>query len=145
MRVQVYATITGDRGLSWCISMTDKTLGNAEKMLEGGVSTLGKGAEGFSKEFMDFLNKYQVIGLAVAFVIGTAATKLVNSTVTDIIMPIIAVLIPGGDWRMAILDIGPLKFPVGDYVGAIIDFVIIALVIFLLVRYIMKGDTTKKI
>lgn len=125
--------------------MVDKTLGDAEKVLGGGVSTLGKGAEGFSKEFMDFLNKYQVIGLAVAFVIGTAATKLVNSTVADIIMPIIAVVVPGGDWRAAELVIGPLKFLIGDYVGAIIDFVIIALVIFLLVKYIMKGDTTKKI
>jgi large conductance mechanosensitive channel len=125
--------------------MVDKTLGDAEKMIGGGVSTLGKGAEGFSKEFMDFLNKYQVIGLAVAFVIGTAATKLVNSTVTDIIMPIIAVLVPGGNWREAVLQIGPLKFLLGDYVGAIIDFVIIAMVIFILVKYIMKGDTTKKI
>lgn len=125
--------------------MVDKTLGDAEKMLGGGVSTLGKGAEGFSKEFMDFLQKYQVIGLAVAFVIGTAATKLVNSTVSDIIMPIIAVVVPGGNWREAVLEIGPLKFLVGDYVGAIIDFVIIALVIFILVKYVMKGDTTKKV
>jgi large conductance mechanosensitive channel len=125
--------------------LTDKTLGDAEKLIGGGVSTLGKGAQGFSQEFMDFLNKYQVIGLAVAFVIGTAATKLVNSTVSDIIMPIIAVIVPGGDWRAATLEIGPLKFLVGDYVGAIIDFVIIALVIFILVKYIMKGDTSKKI
>lgn len=125
--------------------MVDKTLGDAGKVIGGGVSTIGKGAQGFSQEFMDFLNKYQVIGLAVAFVIGTAATKLVNSTVTDIIMPIIGVLVPGGDWRTATLDIGPMKFLVGDYVGAIIDFVIIALVIFILVKYIMKGDTTKKI
>lgn len=125
--------------------MVDKSLGDAEKMLGSSVSTLGKGVEGFSKEFMDFLNKYQVIGLAVAFVIGTAATKLVNSTVTDIIMPIIGAIIPGGDWRAATLQIGPMKFLVGDYVGAIIDFVIIALVIFLLVKYIMKGDTSKKI
>ncbi|MDD4137678.1 MAG: MscL family protein [Methanoregula sp.] len=125
--------------------MVDKKIDDAQKKIGGGVSTLGKGAEGFSKEFMDFLNKYQVIGLAVAFVIGTAATKLVNSTVSDIIMPIIAVVVPGGNWREAELVIGPLKFLVGDYVGAIIDFVIIALVIFILVKYIMKGDTTKKI
>jgi len=125
--------------------MVDKKLGDAEKLLGGGVSTIGKGAEGFSKEFMDFLQKYQVIGLAVAFVIGTAATKLVNSTVSDIIMPVIAVLIPGGNWREAVFQIGPIKFLLGDFVGAIIDFVIIAVVIFLLVKYIMKGDVSKKI
>jgi large conductance mechanosensitive channel len=125
--------------------MVDKTLGDAEKLIGGGVSTLGKGAEGFNKEFMDFLQKYQVIGLAVAVVIGTAATKLVNSTVTDIIMPIIAVVTPSGNWQAAILEIGPLKFLIGDYVGAIIDFVIIAMVIFIIVKYIMKGDVSKKI
>ena len=97
--------------------MVEKKLGDAEKIIGGGVSTLGKGAQGFSQEFMDFLQKYQVIGLAVAVVIGTAATKLVNSTVADIIMPIIAVVVPGGDWRAAELVIGPLKFLVGDYVG----------------------------
>jgi large conductance mechanosensitive channel len=125
--------------------MVDKTLGDAEKMIGGGVSALGKGAKGFNQEFMDFLQKYQVIGLAVAVVIGTAATKLVNSTVTDIIMPIIAVVTPSGNWQESVLQIGPLKFLIGDYVGAIIDFVIIALVIFLTVKYIMKGDVSKKI
>jgi large conductance mechanosensitive channel len=125
--------------------MVDKTLGDAEKMIGGGVSALGKGAQGFNKEFMDFLQKYQVIGLAVAFVIGTAASKLVTSTVADVIMPIIAVIVPGGDWRSSVLQIGPIKFLVGDFVGALIDFFIIALVIFIVVKYIMKGDTTKKI
>jgi large conductance mechanosensitive channel len=100
---------------------------------------------GLIQEFMDFLMKYQVIGLAVAFIIGAAATKMVTATVADIIMPIIAVIIPGGDWRSTVLQLGPVKLLVGDFVGAIIDFVIIALVVFLVVKYMMKGDTTKKI
>ena len=114
--------------------MTDKKIGDAEKVLEGGVMALGKGAQGFNKEFMDFLQKYQVIGLAVAFVIGSAATKMVNSTVADIIMPIIAVIIPGGEWRTAVFQAGPIKFLLGDFVGALIDFIIIALVIFIIVK-----------
>ncbi|MDO9323728.1 MAG: MscL family protein, partial [Methanoregula sp.] len=96
------------------IYLADKKIVDAEKVLEGGVLTLGKGAQGFNKEFMEFLQKYQVIGLAVAFVIGTAATKLVNSTVSDIIMPIIAVIIPGGNWREAVFQVGPIKFLLGD-------------------------------
>jgi large conductance mechanosensitive channel len=101
--------------------------------------------KGLVQEFMDFLMKYQVIGLAVAFIIGAAATKMVTACVADIIMPIIAVLIPGGDWRTSILQLGPVKLLVGDFVGAIIDFVIIALVVFIIVKYMMKGDTSKKI
>ncbi|HVN74374.1 MAG TPA: MscL family protein [Methanoregula sp.] len=125
--------------------MADNHIEGAEKALEGGISVIGKGARGFNQEFMEFLQKYQVIGLAVAFVIGTAATKLVSSTVADIIMPIIGVLTPKGDWQQSVLQIGPVKFLIGDFVGAIIDFVIIAMVIFLTVKYIMKGDTSKKI
>jgi large conductance mechanosensitive channel len=101
--------------------------------------------KGFVQEFMDFLMKYQVVGLAVAFIIGAAATKMVTATVNDIIMPVIGALIPGGDWRTTVVQAGPIKLLVGDFIGAIIDFVIIALVVFLVVKYMMKGDTSKKI
>ena len=101
--------------------------------------------KGFVQEFMDFLMKYQVVGLAVAFIIGAAATKMVTATVNDIIMPIIGALIPGGDWKTTVVQAGPIKLLVGDFIGAIIDFVIIALVVFLVVKYMMKGDTSKKI
>lgn len=101
--------------------------------------------KGFIDEFMAFLDKYQVIGLAVAFVIGAAASKLVTAVVNDVIMPIIAVIVPGGDWRAAVFNVGPIKFLLGDLVGALIDFIIIALVIFLIVKFVMKGDVTKKV
>ena len=100
--------------------------------------------KGIVGEFMEFLMKYQVIGLAVAFIIGAAATKMVTAAVNDIIMPVIAVLIPGGDWRTQVVMAGPVKFLVGDFVGAIIDFVIIAIVVFLIVKFMMKEDATTK-
>lgn len=92
----------------------------------------------FMQEFMDFLNKYGVIGLAVAFVMGAAVTKLVAALVADLIMPIIGALIPGGDWRVATLSLGNIKFLIGDFIGALIDFIIIALVIFLIVKNLIK-------
>ena len=117
----------------------------AEKEVKAGVMNMSKGVQGFSEEFMDFLKKYQVIGLAVAFVIGSAASTLVTALVKDIIMPFVGVLIPGGDWQSTVLQIGPVKFMPGDFVGALINFIIIALVIFLLVKYIMKGDVSNKV
>ena len=71
--------------------------------------------KGLVQEFMEFLMKYQVIGLAVAFIIGAAATKMVTSTVADIIMPFIAVLIPGGDWRASVLQSGSGKIACGGF------------------------------
>jgi len=49
---------------------------------------------GFLSEFSEFLKKYQVIGLAVAFIIGLAASKLVTALVTDVVMPVVGVLVP---------------------------------------------------
>src|SRR5512137_2299515 len=102
-------------------------------------------AKGFVEEFMDFIKNYQVIGLAVAVIIGAAAGKMVTAMVNDIIMPIIGAVVPGVDWKTSVLQIGPVKFLIGDLVGAIIDFAIVALVIFLIVKFVMKGDTSQKI
>lgn len=99
---------------------------------------------GFMDEFMAFLNKNKVVGLAVAFIIGAAATKLVTSIVTDIVMPIVGILVPSGNWEAAVWQIGPAKFLVGDFVGALIDFVIVAFVVFLLVKYAVKEEEEKK-
>ena len=121
---------------------TEKTE-TVEKEKEAGIIDLRKSAQGFSAEFMDFLKKYQVIGLAVAFVIGSAALTLVTALVKDLIMPFIGVLIPGGDWQTQVFQVGPVKFMPGDFANALINFIIIALVIFMLVKYIMKGDVKK--
>lgn len=101
-------------------------------------------SKGFLNEFKEFLKKYQVLGLAVAFIIGAAATKLVTAIVNDLIMPIVGVLAPNGDWRTAVFQVGPVKFMIGDFIGAVLDFLIVAFVIFLIVKFIMKEDATVK-
>ncbi len=95
------------------------------------------------QEFKEFLKKYQVLGLAVAFIIGAASTKLVTALVNDIIMPVISVAIPGGDWRASVLQLGPVKLLVGDFVGALIDFLIIAFVVFMIVKLVMREEASK--
>lgn len=118
---------------------------NLENRKISGGNSIMVNPQGFVNEFMEFIKNYQVIGLAIAVIIGAAAGKMVTAMVNDIIMPIIAVLTPGGDWKTSILQVGPVKFMVGDFVGALIDFAIVALVIFLIVKLIMKGDTSKKV
>ena len=89
-------------------------------------------------EFKAFLFKHGVVGLAVAVVIGGAVGKLVTALVADLIMPIVGALTPSGDWRQATLTIGSIKFGVGDFAGAFIDFVIIAFVVFMIVKNLLK-------
>jgi len=91
-------------------------------------------------EFKAFLLKHGVIALAVAVVIGGAVQKLVAAIVADLIMPIIGALTPGGNWRTATLSIGVVKLGVGDFLGAVLDFLIIALVVFLIVKTLVREE-----
>jgi large conductance mechanosensitive channel len=92
----------------------------------------------FSEDFMDFLNKYGVVGLAIAFIIGGAAGALITALVNDLLMPVIGVLIPGGEWRTTVFYVGPIKFLLGDFAGALINFIIIALVVYWLSKMLSK-------
>lgn len=98
---------------------------------------------GVVKEFLEFIKKYQVLGLAIAFIIGSASTKLVTAVVNDLIMPIVGLIIPGGDWRSTVFEIGHAKLLVGDFAGVLLDFIIIALVVFVTVKWIIKEEDKK--
>ena len=91
--------------------------------------------EGFWIEFIDFINKYGVVGLAIGFIIGSASRDLVNALVADILMPVITFFIPGGAWKEATLSVGPVVLSLGHFVGALLDYLIISLIVF----YLMKA------
>ena len=92
--------------------------------------------KGYWGEFMDFLQKYGVIGLAIAVIIGGAAGNLVSALVADILMPVITFFIPGGAWRDAVFNVGPIVLSIGHFIGAVIDFLIIALIVFIIMKRI---------
>jgi len=96
-------------------------------------------SKGFMAEFKAFLQKYSVIGLAIAVIIGGAAGKLVSSLVADILMPIVTFFIPGGSWRDATLTLGPIVLMIGSFVGAVLDFLIIAIVVFVIMKQLEKS------
>ena len=96
------------------------------------------------KEFKDFLEEYKVMGLAIAFIIGAAITTLVKSLVDNIIMPIITPFIPGGAWQTATVSIGPIVLGLGAFAGAILNFVIIAFVVFMIAKYLFKEEKVTK-
>src|SRR3989338_5933304 len=97
-----------------------------------------------TKEFIDFLKEYKVIGLAIAFVMGVASTALIKSLVENGIMPLITPFIPGGGWKTATLALGPFVFGVGAFVGELINFAIIAIVVFLVAKKILKEEKVSK-
>ncbi len=91
--------------------------------------------KGLWNEFKDFLSKYKILGLAIAFVLGLYLGTLVQALVRDFIMPLIGLAIPGMS-DLATLQVPVMNqvFGVGDFLVALITFIIVALVVFLFVK-----------
>jgi large conductance mechanosensitive channel len=94
---------------------------------------------GLWNEFMDFLSKYKVMGLAVAFIMGVYLGNLVQSLVKDLILPMIGLAIPGlGDLATYTVSLENQIFGIGSFLAALITFIIVAFVIFLIVKISKK-------
>jgi large conductance mechanosensitive channel len=99
-----------------------------------------------TKDFREFLLKQNALALAVGVVIGAAVGKVVSAIVDDIIMPVVGLLIPGGEWRNWELPLthdaagkvtNAIKY--GDVLGRVVDFLIVALVVFLVTKALIKA------
>ena len=97
------------------------------------------------KEFKEFINRGSVVDLAVGIIIGGAFTSIVNSLVNDVVMPVVSMIIGGFDFSNLKLTIPayipgiePATINYGNFITAVINFLIIAFVIFLLVRALNK-------
>ena len=100
------------------------------------------------KGFKDFLMKNSVLALAIGFIMGAATGKVVSSLVADIVMPLVSPLLLGGDWRTAQLVltrsvgadgkevVNAIKF--GNFLGNVVDFVVIAFVIYIITKALIK-------
>lgn len=97
--------------------------------------------KGLWKEFIDFLSKYKVLGLAVAFIMGLYLGNLVQALVKDFILPLIGLAIPGmsdlANFQQTVLK---QVFGIGDFLVALITFIVVALVIFLTVKIAKKWN-----
>ena len=92
------------------------------------------------REFKEFLLKQNVIALAIAVVVGAALNTLVQALVNDFIMPIVVAGGPAGDWRTATWDVGPVKFGVGDFLSALINFLIVGFVAWRISKIFIKPE-----
>lgn len=97
------------------------------------------------KEFKEFATRGNIVDLAIGVVIGGAFQKIVNSLVNDIIMPFISILTGKVDFSDMVITIGSASIKYGNFITAIVDFIIIAFAIFLLVRYLNKLNKIKEI
>ncbi len=99
---------------------------------------------GLIKEFKDFLQEYKVVGLAIAFIMGVSIVALIQSLVNNIIMPLITPFIPGGAWQSFVVHLGPIVLGIGAFTGTLINFIIIALVVFFIAKFFFKEKKVSK-
>ena len=95
-------------------------------------------------EFIAFLKQYGVIGLAIAVIIGAKANALVTALVDGVLMPVVTFFIPGGAWRTATLDVGSVHFLLGPVLGAAVDFLIVAWLVFWFSTKVLREETVTK-
>ena len=96
------------------------------------------------REFLTFLKQYGVIGLAIAVIIGGKANALVTALVDGVFMPIVTFFIPGGAWRTATVDVGPIHFLLGPVLGAGVDFLVVAWLVFWFSKKVLREETVAK-
>lgn len=96
------------------------------------------------REFIHFLKEYKVVSLAVAFVMGTASTNLVDSLVKNILLPLTAPLQSAETWDTAVFSFGPVTLTYGAFLDEFINFIILGFLIFILARQLLKFEKTVK-
>ncbi len=89
---------------------------------------------GMLKEFKEFAMKGNIVDLAVAVIIGTAFGKIVTALTDTIIMPVISLLMGKGGVHDLSVTIGSTVFPIGGFLQAVIDFILVAFVLFLIIK-----------
>lgn len=99
----------------------------------------------FWSEFKGFIQRGNVIDLAVGVIIGSAFGKIVTSLVNDILMPIIGIIIGGHDFKDLKISIGETTILYGSFIQNVVDFLIVALFVFIFIKIINKIiNNTKK-
>jgi len=91
--------------------------------------------KGLSGEFKEFLSKYKIFGLAVAFIVALYVGTLVQAVVKDLLLPLIGLAIPNIE-NLATYTIGP--FAVGDFLVALITFLLVIAIVFVVVKVAKK-------
>lgn len=97
------------------------------------------------KGFISFIREQGVVGLAVGFILGGAIAKLVTALITDLISPVLGVILGmAGGLKDAYLRIGPVQIFYGDFISSLIDFLVIALVVYFGVKILKLDKLDKK-
>lgn len=99
------------------------------------------------KEFMAFLKQTNALALAIAVVIGGAVGKVVSSLAGDVLMPVISLMLPSGEWREWKVTLVHAADPkavktmaIGSFLGSVVDFVVISFIVYMITKALLKPE-----
>lgn len=96
------------------------------------------------KGFLGFIKEYGVVGMAIGVVIGAKVNDLVKTAVDQLIMPFVGLLLPSGDWKDLAFQVGNAKFGIGIFLGSLLDFTIVAFVVYAFAKFILREEKVTK-
>ena len=138
------------------IDRSKEELAQTVEKLGDAVEKLGSTVKRFVpiSQFRTFLKNYNVVGMAIGIVMGVATSGLVNSVVRSLVMPLINLIMPAGQWEKAGIvlraagkpaELYPeVKILYGDLMSSGLNFLIIAILVFLFAKYILREEKVKK-
>lgn len=139
------------------IDRSKEELAQTVEKLGDAVENLGGAVKRFVpiSEFRAFLKNYNVVGMAIGIVMGAAVTRLVNSVVQSLVMPLISLVMPrGSEWEKAGIVLRSAGEPAelypatkilyGDLISTGLNFIIIAILVFLFAKYVLREEKVAK-
>lgn len=98
-------------------------------------------AKGFLAEFKAFASRGNVVDMAVGVIIGSAFKAIVDSLVQDVVMPFVGLFVNTSSFSNVVLHLGSAEILIGNFLAAVVNFLIIAFVIFCMVKLLNKAHT----
>lgn len=97
------------------------------------------------KGFLEFITEHEVVGIAIAFVLGAAVTRLITAFIADFVNPVLTVVLGAArGLSYATFRIGPMVFAYGSFISAMIDFMVVSIIVYAFYRLLRLEKLTKK-
>ncbi len=91
-------------------------------------------------EFLKFIKSQSILGVAIGIVIGQALASLINAIVGGLVMPVLELFYQDKRWEQVTLNIGHAQLKIGSVIGSMLNFFIVSVVVFFLIKFILKEE-----
>ena len=92
------------------------------------------------EDFLRFIKSQSILGVAIGILIGQVFAKFINSIIEGLVMPILELFFHGTQWQRITINIGKVRLNIGIVIASMLDFLIVSIVVFLLIKFILKEE-----